>query len=93
MSGEQVPDDFDATLKFVILGAFGFSSEAELEAAVAKALGPTYLEASAEYKTRETAYRAALPGRMEEARKAATAELRAQGLLPDGVELARKEDG
>lgn len=73
--------DYDDQIKCQILGAFGFSSEDELDP------DGSYRAALAEYRAREEAYRAALPGRMEAAAAEVNERLRASGVLPPGCEL------
>lgn len=53
----EVPDDYDAHIKQQILAAFGFASEAELDAAIEEEL-PGYLAAEAEYKAEQETFRA-----------------------------------
>lgn len=86
MSDEQAPDEFEERVKRQILAAFGYASEAELNAAIEEDF-PGYLAAHAEYEEERAAYIAALPGRVEEARQSVTAFLRDRGMLSDGVEL------
>lgn len=81
-----VPDDFSEHLKQQILDAYGFDSEAELDAAIEEQL-PGYLAAHAEWEAEKAAFTAELQGRMEEATAAVTAWGQAHGILPDGVEL------
>lgn len=86
MSTEEAPDGFEEHVKQQILDAYGFGSAAELDAAIEEQL-PGYLAAEAEYTTRHEAYLAELPSRVQEAVAKVTAQLRAQGMLPAGVEL------
>lgn len=77
-------DDFSDHVKRQILDAYGFASEAELDAATEEEL-PGYLAAEAEYEARREAYLTELPGRVQEATAKVTELLRAQGMLPDGI--------
>ena len=87
MTVEGVPDDFDQSVKRQILAAYGYTSEAELNAAIEEEL-PGYLAAHAEWEAEKAAFSAELQGRMEEAAAAVTTWGQAHGMLPDGVELA-----
>lgn len=80
------PDDFDQNIKRQILNAFGYASEAELNAAIEEEF-PGYLAAHAEWEAEKAAFAAELQGRVEEAAAAVTAWGQAHGMLPDGVEL------
>lgn len=79
-------DDFAEYVQRQVLDAFGFDSEAELNAAIEEEF-PGYLAAHAEYEAEQEAYRAELPGRVQEAAAKVTELLRAQGLLQDGVKF------
>lgn len=83
---EFASDDFANHVKRRILDAYGFESEAELDAATEEEL-PGYLAAEAEYKAEHEAYLAALPDQVRQAQQAVTSHLRAAGLLPDDVEF------
>lgn len=81
------PDnDFTEHLRQQVLAAYGFDSQAELDAATEEEL-PGYLAAEAEYNAERDAFAAELPGRAEEARRAVNERLQAAGILPDGLEL------
>jgi len=80
-------DDFAEHLRQQVLGAYGFDSQAELDAATEEAL-PGYLAAEAEYNAERDAFAAELPGRVEEVQRTVYEQLREQGLLPDGIEFA-----
>jgi hypothetical protein len=79
-------DDFADRVKRQILDAYGFAGEAELDTAIEEEL-PGYLAAEAEYEARREAYLAELPDRVQEATAKVTELLRAQGMLPSGVEF------
>lgn len=86
MTADEAPDGFDQHIKQQILDAFGYASEAELNAVIEEQM-PGYLAAHAEWETEKAAFTAELQGRLEEARQAVAAFLRDRGMLPDGVEL------
>lgn len=86
MTADEVSDAFDEQVKRQILNAYGFESEAELDAATEEAL-PGYLAAEAEYRAEQEAFAAELPRRQAEAAATVTAWGQAHGMLPDGVEL------
>lgn len=86
MTADEAPDDFDQHIKQQILNAFGYASEAELNAAIEEQL-PGYLAAHAEWEAEKAAFTAEIQGRVEGARQAVAEHLQAQGLLPDGVEF------
>lgn len=86
MTANQAPDDFGQHIKHRILDAYGFDSEAELNAAIEDEL-PGYLAAHAEWEAEKAAFTAEIQGRVEEVRQAVAEQLQAQGLLPDGVEF------
>jgi hypothetical protein len=82
----EAPDDYDAHIKQQILTAFGFASEAELDAAIEEEL-PGYLAAHAAWEAEKAAFIAELADRAAEATAAVTAWGQAHGMLSDGVEL------
>jgi hypothetical protein len=83
----SAPDDgFTKDVKQQILDAYGFESEAELNAAIEERM-PGYLAAHAEWEAQKAAFTTELQDRWEEARQAVAAFLRGRGMLPDGVDL------
>lgn len=86
MTADEAPDNFDQHIKQQILEAFGYASEAELNATIEEQL-PGYLTAHAEWEAEKTTFTAELQGRLEDARQAVATFLRDRGMLPDGVEL------
>lgn len=81
-----MPDDeFSDRLREQVLKAYGFDSMEEVD----EAFDPdgSYRAARAELDAEEAAYRAALPGRMQEAVTRATEHMRATGELPPGFKF------
>jgi hypothetical protein len=83
---EFASDDFADHVKQRILDAYGFDSEAELNAAIEEKM-PGYLAAHAEWEAEKAAFTTELQDRQEEARQAVATFLRDWGMLPEGVEL------
>lgn len=74
-------DDFAVRMKRQVLDAYGIEDEADLDF-------DGYMTARVEYEADREAFLAELPDRLERARRDATAQLRACGALPAGLELA-----
>src|SRR3954471_2381700 len=74
-------DDFAGRMKRQVLDAYGIEDEADLDF-------DGYMTARAEYEADREAFRVELLERLERARRDATAQLRACGALPAGLELA-----